>query len=433
MKFLLFLISMVYSLSANSLEIEHWETDNGILVLFIETHDLPIVDLRLNFRAGNSRDGDLPGLAKLANGLLLEGAEKLSAQQIAQQFEQVGARFSFESGLDMATTSLRSLSDRQKLESVIDLFAKVTALPVFPADALERDRRALLASLAERQKRAGSVASDGFFRALYQGHPYEFGSHGTRHGLETIKRVDLIEFHRRYYVGENASLAIVGDLNLAEAKIYAEKISQYLRSGKMAEALPGPEVIDGSTIRLVFDTEQTQIKIGMPLLDYHDPDFYALHLGNHILGGSGGHSWLMQKIREERGLTYGVYSYPLALETAGPYQISMQTRNHQAEEALNLLDETLADFIDTGPAQAELDHAKKHITGSFALRLDSNRKLLRQLSMIGFYQLPLNYLDEYPLKINAVTLEDIRRVFRKRVRPEQMIRIIVGPAQREDE
>ena len=427
MRFLLFLILTISSLSVYSLEIENWKTGNGVSVLFVETHDLPIVDLRLSFRAGSSRNKHLSGLAGLVNGLLREGSGKLSAQQIAQQFEQVGARFSADSGLDMATTSLRSLSDRQKLETVINLFASVTALPSFPADALERDRGALLAGLAERRKRAGSVANDAFFKALYQNHPYEFGTHGNRRGLETIKRDDLVEFHRRYYVAANASLAIVGDLNLAEAKIYAEKISQYLRPGKMAEGLPQPKVVDGSTVRIAFDTEQTQIKIGMPLLDRHDPDFYALQLGNHILGGSGSHSRLMQRIREERGLTYGVYSYFMALETAGPFRISLQTRNHQADEALNLLDETLAEFIDEGPTQAELDHAKKNISGSFALRLDSNRKLLRQLSVIGYYQISLNYLDEYSSMINAVTLADVRRVFSKRVKPEQMIRVIVGP------
>lgn len=433
MRILLLSILTFCSLSAYALEIENWETDNGVTVLFAETPDLPIVDLRLSFRAGSARSGHLPGLASLVNGLLREGSGKLSAQQIAQQFEQVGARFSASSGRDMATTSLRSLSDRQKLEAVIDLFAKVTALPSFPADALERDRRALIASLKERQKRPGSVANDAFFKALYQNHPYEFGSHGSQQGLESIKRDDLDDFHRRYYVAANASLAIVGDLSLAEAKIYAQKISQYLRPGKKAETLPGPNLINGSTLRIAFDTKQTQIKLGMPLMDRHDPDFYAFLLGNHVLGGSGSDSLLMQRLREEKGLTYGIYSYLLALEATGPFQISLQTRNHQAVEALNLLDETLAEFIEKGPTQAELDHAKKNITGSFALRLDSNRKLLGQLSTIAFYQLPLDYLDEYASKINAVTLEDVRRVFSQRVRPEKMVRIIVGPEQGENQ
>jgi zinc protease len=426
MRFLLLALTLC-NMSAYAVEIQNWKTDNGVPVLFIEAHDLPIVDLRMSFLAASSRDADLPGQAGLVNGLLVEGSGELTAQQIALQFEQVGARFGFETGRDMASTSLRSLSDREKLEAVIDLFARVTALPSFPQEALERDRGALLVNLAERQKRAGSVASDAFFRALYRGHPYEFGSRGKQETIKVIKREDIVAFHRRYYVAANASLAIVGDLTLTEAKIYANKISQYLPDGKMAEALPEPEEVYGSSIRIAFDTEQTQIKVGMPVMARHDPDFYVLTLGNHILGGNGSNSRLMQKIREERALTYGVYSYFLALESIGPFQLSLQTRNHQADEALRLLEQTLAEFIDKGPTQAELDHARKNITGGFALRLDSNRKLLSQLSVIGFYRLPLDYLDEYSSHINAITIDDIRRVFKKRIKPEKMIRVIVGP------
>jgi len=426
MRVLLLLLALCH-LSAYAVEIQNWKTDNGIPVLFIEAHDLPIVDLRMSFRAASSRDGKLPGLAGLVNGLLVEGSGELTAQRIALQFEQVGARFGFESGRDMASTSLRSLSDREKLEAVIDLFSRVTALPSFPEDALERDRGALLVNLAERQKRAGSVASDAFFQALYRGHPYEFGSRGKQETLLVIEREDLVAFHRRYYVAANASLAIVGDLTLAEAKIYANKISQYFPDGKRAESLPKPRKVDGSNIRIAYDTKQTQIKFGMSVMARHDPDFYAFTLGNHILGGSGSSSRLMQKMREERALTYGVYSYLLALESIGPFQLSLQTRNHQAHEALRLLEETLAEFIDKGPTAAELEHAKRNITGGFALRLDSNRKLLGQLSVIGFYQLPLDYLDDYPSHINAVTIDDIRRVFKTRIKPKEMIRVIVGP------
>ena len=426
MRLLILLVALCH-LPAYAVQIQSWQTDNGVPVLFIEAHDLPIVDLRMSFRAASSRDGDLPGLAGMVNGLLVEGSGELTAQQIALQFEQVGAQFGYESERDMASTSLRSLSDREKLEAVIDLFARVTALPSFPEEALERDRAALLVNLAERQKRAGSVASDAFFQALYRGHPYEFGSRGKQESLKAIKRDDLIAFHRRYYVAANASLAIVGDLTLAEAKSYANKISHYLPDGQLADTLPDPEAVDGSSIRIEFDTEQTQIKLGMSVMAREDPDFYALTLGNHILGGSGGSSRLMQKIREEQALTYGVYSYLLALESIGPFQLSLQTRNHQAIKALALLEQTLLEFIDKGPTQAELDHAKQNITGGFTLRLDSNRKLLGQLSKIGFYQLPLDYLDDYPSQINAVTIDDIRRVFKQRIKPERMIRVIVGP------
>ena len=157
----------------------------------------------------------------------------------------------------------------------------------------------------------------------------------------------------------------------------------------------------------------------MPVMSRFDPDYYALTVGNHILGGNGSNSRLMQKIREEKGLAYSVYSYLASMEVSGPFEMGLQTRNAQADEALALLEETLQIFIDNGPEQSELDLAKKNIIGGFALRLDSNSKLLDQLSVIGFYQLPFDYLDNYPRQIELITADDVRKAFRNRIKPEQ--------------
>ena len=419
----------VFSVKAYALNIKSWETSNGVKVLFLESRDLPIVDLGIAFRAGSSRDSDLPGLSRLMNSLLIEGSGKLTAQEIALQFEQVGAKFRSSSGRDMARISLRSLSDAEKLNPVVDLFSRVIGLPAFPAAALERDRRSMLTSLAERKKRIGSLLATTFMQSLYAGHPYQFGSGGSEDALSQISRDDLIRFHRRYYVAENATLAIVGDLSLSEAKLHAENVVQHLSKGKAAGNLPHPEQTQGKTIRVPFETQQTQIKIGMPLLLRHDPDYYALTLGNHILGGNGSNSRLMQKIREEKGLSYSVYSSLTSMDVAGPFELGLQTRNHQVDEALDLLDKELQSFIDNGPGEAELEFARKNITGGFAMRLDSNRKLLGQLTEIGFYQLPLDYLQQYSSKIRSITAVDIKRVFKRRIKPEQMIRVIVGPEQ----
>jgi len=422
----LLLLALVLS-PVSAVEIQHWNTGNGVPVYFIESHDLPIVDMRMSFRAASSRDGDLPGIAGLVNGLLVEGTGDLSAQQIALEFEQVGARLGHSANRDMAWTSLRSLSDRTKLDPVVDLFARVTALPNFTQDALDRDRDALLVNLAARQKHIGSIASDRFNQALYRDHPYEYGSSGLAKAIEAITLEDLSRFHRRYYVAKNASLAIVGDLSLEAAKFYANQISNYLVAGKGAEDLPNPAETHAQTLRIDFETPQSQVKVGMPVLSRFDPDYYALIVGNHILGGNGSNSRLMQIIREEHGLSYSVYSYFAPLETNGPFEMGLQTRNAQVDEALALLEQTLQAFIDHGPQPAELELAKQNILGGFALRFDSNLKLLNQLSVIGFYRLPLDYLDNYPRQIEAVTAEDVLSAFRRRIKPEQMIRVIVGP------
>ncbi len=423
---LVFLLAC-HPLNSSAQQIQQWQTTNGVPVLFLETHDLPIVDIRIGFRAGSSRDGQQPGISQLLNGLLIEGSGKLSAQQIALQFEQVGAQLHNYSGLDIARLSLRSLSESSKLDSVIELFSHVIALPAFPQVALDRDRSAMMVSLAERENRIGSLLSRAFMKNLYAGHPYRNSSIVNESSLRLIKREDLIQFHSTYYVAANASLAIVGDLNLGQAKYYAEQLVRHLAEGKAAETLPVPELTEGKTIKIAFDTPQTQLRIGMPVIHRHDTDYYALILGNHILGGNGSNSRLMQKIRGEQGLSYSVYSSLTPLEIAGPFELGLQTSNHQVEAALELLDKLLQVFIEKGPTKVELDMAKKNISGGFALRFDSNRKLLNQLSVMGNYNLPLDYLDQYVQRIQEVTVEDIRQVFQKRIRPEQMIRVLVGP------
>ena len=408
-------------------EIQQWHTDNGVPVLFMQAQELPIVDIRIGFRAGSARDGDKAGISQLLNGLLVEGSGKLSAQDIALEFERVGAQLRHYAGRDFAQLSLRSLSATSKLDVVVDVFSRVIALPAFPQAALDRDRAAMIVELAQRKTRIESLLSTTFMKNLYAGHAYENAAIVSESSIQSIARQDLVQFHSTYYVVENASLAIVGDLSLEQARHYAEKVVAYLPSGKAAAKLPEPAPTQAKTIRLDFDTPQTHLRIGMPVITRLDADYYALMLGNHIFGGNGSNSRLMKKIREEQGLSYNVYSSLSPLQVAGPFEMGLQTSNHQVDAALDSLEQLLRDFIEKGPTRAELALAKKNITGGFALRLDSNRKLLNQLSVMGYYQLPLDFLDEYAKKIEEVTLEDVRRVFRDRIRPEQMIRVIVGP------
>jgi len=413
-----------------ALDIQQWTTQNGVEVLFVEAHELPMVDVRLNFRAGSALDGQQRGISRLVNALLVEGTGDYSAQQIAREFESTGAQLGHNSLRDMAWVSLRSLSDPALRARTVDLFARVSALPSFPTDAIERDRRALLLSLAERKKAIGSVVEDTFMQNVYRGHAYAIGPGGSEAGLEGISRDDLVAFHRRYYVGRNANLAIVGDLTASQARQYAEQLTRYLEPGEPAAAVADitRSSAAGQTIRVDFDATQTHIKLGMPVLRRQDPDFFALYIGNHVLGGSGFSSRLVQEIRENRGLVYSVYSYFLPMAGKGPFQMSLQTANDQAQQALGLLDELLADFIANGPTAQELEHAQSNITGSFPLKIDSNNKVVEYLALIGFYDLPLDYLDSFNQRVLEVTAQQIRDAFKRRVDPDSMTRVIVGGA-----
>lgn len=413
--------------SAQALDIKTWRTANGVKVLFVETHALPMVDVRLTFKAGSSRDGQQNGISRLVNALLVEGSGELSAEQIALTFESAGAELGHNSLRDMAWTSLRSLSDKTLLDKTTDLFARVSALPSFPQKAIERDRKSMLISLANRKKEIGDVVEDAFFHHVYRNHAYEVGSHGLKGTLEAITAKDLHSFHSSYYVAKNASLALVGDLNLQQARQYSEQLTRYLKPGQPAPAIkPVAMAGQAKTIKIPFKTTQTHIKQGLPVLSRKDPDYFALYVGNHILGGGGFSSRLMQQIREDRGLSYSVYSYFLPMESSGPFEMALQTSNDQADEAAELLQQILQNYIEQGPMAEELEHARKNITGSFPLKLDSNKKVVDYLALIGFYELPLDYLDHFNDNVMAVTLFDIKDAFSRRVKPEQMIRIIVG-------
>ncbi len=417
---------------AFALDIKKWETSNDVDVLFVESHDLPIVDVRLTFKAGSSRDSKQFGISRLVNALLVEGTGEHSAEEIALTFESTGAVLGHSSLRDMAWVSLRSLSSPELLDKTIDMFARVSALPSFPKDAINRDRKSMLISLENRKNKIDSVVNDAFFQHVYKNHPYQTGSQGTEQTLKVISQQDLIDFHATFYVARNASLAIVGDLNIDQARLLAEKMTRYLNPGQAAKSIPKAALpAEGMTIRIPFKTTQTHIMQGMPALSRKDPDYFPLYVGNHILGGSGFSSRLMQEIRENRGLSYSVYSYFIPMESNGPFEMALQTKNHQVSEADQLLQKILLDFIRLGPDKEELEHAQKNITGSFPLKIDSNKKMVEYLALIGFYDLALDYLDNFNANIMAVTLDDIRDAFQRRVKPEQMIKIIVGDASSE--
>jgi zinc protease len=414
---------------AFALDINKWNTKNGVRVLFVESHDLPMIDVRVNFKAGSSRDGDLSGVSRLVNALLVDGTGDSSAEDIAETFESTGAQLGHDSLRDMAFVSLRSLSDKAMLDNIIDLFARIIALPSFPKDAIERDRKAMLIGLAERKKDIGSVVEDAFFEHVYQEHPYQQGPQGTVDTLRAITQQNLKDFHAQYYVANNATLAIVGDLTLQQAKKLAEKMTAYLKPGKAAQEIPRimpPEHKRIETIKIPFKASQTHIQQGMPILTRKDPDYFALYVGNHILGGSGFSSRLMQEIRENRGLVYSVYSYFIPMESNGPFEMSLQTSTENAAQAGELLNKLLQDFIKNGPDEKELEHAKNNITGGFPLKIDSNKKIVEYLALIGFYDLPLDYLDSFNDRVNAITRETIKDAFQRRVNPANMTRIIVG-------
>lgn len=408
-------------------DIQHWTTANGARVYFVAAPELPMVDVRILFDAAGSRDGGQPGLALLTNGLLEEGAGKLDADRIADRFAAVGASFSASSHRDMSVVNLRSLTQADLLDPAVEMLAALLTQPTFPQKALDRERNRLLVALQAKKQSPDAIADDVFFAALYKDHPYAIGASGTEESVKKIKRADLVAHHKRYYVGRNATVAIVGALDRAQAEALAQRIIGKLPAGETAPAIPAVAALDkAQDIRKEFPSSQTHIQVGQPVLTRDDPDYFALYVGNHILGGGGFTSRLTEEIRQKRGLAYSTYSYFAPMRRSGPFIMGLQTRNDQAAEALKVINETLGKFIEEGPTEDELKAAKQNITGGFALSLDSNGKIVDNIAAIGFYNLPLDYLDSYTAKVDAVTVEQIKDAFKRRLQPEKMVTVLVG-------
>lgn len=419
------LLGLAAHLAQAGPRIEHWTAPSGARVFFIESRVVPIVDIQVDFAAGGAYAPEgKAGVAGLTRGLLDMGAGELDEEKIADRFADIGARLGGGADQDRASVSLRSLSSARERGAAIELMRLVLQQPAFPAAVLEREKARTIAGIREADTRPASIAAKRFAAALYPTHPY--GRVPTAESVAKIAREDLLAFYRASYGARRAVVSIIGDLSRAEAEAIAQRLTDGLPDAPEKVSLPETALPARDTVRVDHPATQAHIQLGLPSVRRSDPDYFALLVGNYILGGGGFVSRLMREVREKRGYAYSVYSYFQPQLAPGPFQIGLQTKREQAGDALKVVEEVLAEFLARGPSAEELKAAKRNLADGFPLRIDSNRKLLEYLSVIGFYSLPLTYLDDFPRKIEAVTTADIRAAFQKHVKPDHMVTVIVG-------
>jgi len=414
-------------------KIETWQTANGARVLFVAAPQLPMVDVRVVFDAGTARDGEQPGLAAFTAGMLTEGARDWDADTIAERMENVGASLSAAADRDMTTVAIRSLTREPAFATAVETLAGVLAAPTFPAPDLERNRENTLIALRQEQEQPAKVGQKALYRQVFGSHPYAADPNGTPESVRALSAADLKAFHARYYTGANAVVAIVGALDRPAAQALAEQVVGALPAGERAPPLPAVAELTAPVLeQIAFPSSQTHVLAGQPGMARGDPDYFALYLGNHILGGSGLVSILMDEVREKRGLSYSTFSYFIPLARPGPFLMGLQTKNAQAGQARTVLVDTLRQFAADGPTDAQLTAAKKNLTGGFPLRIAENAEIIPYLAVIGFYGLPLDYLDRFTDRINAVTAEQVRDAFARRVHPERLVVVTVGGEEGKD-
>ncbi len=411
-------------------KIEHWLAASGARVFFVENRDLPMLDVQIDFAAGSVRDPEgKSGVAALTSGMLDLGAADLDEREIASRLADVGALLSGGADIERASLHLRTLSADDKRRPAIALMRSVLVAPQFQADVLAREKARTIAGLKEAAIRPEVIAARTFWRLLYPEHPY--GRDVTPESMARIGRDDLVEFHRRNYTAANASVTLVGNISRVQAAALAEELTAGLPAG--GASAPGAPPVVPSTVpveeRIAHAAAQAHVLVGLPALKRGDPNFFALAVGNYTLGSGGFVSRLMQEVREKRGLAYSVGSHFMPLTQSGPFEISLQTKKAQADEALGVVRTVLQRFIADGPSAAELRAAKQNLVGSFPLRLDSNGKILDNVALIGFYGLPLDYLDRYAENVQKVSAADVREAFARHVAIDRLVTVVVGGEQ----
>jgi zinc protease len=417
-----------------AIPIAHWTQPSGAQVYLVESPAIPMVDVQIDFDAGARRDPkDKPGLANLmasgtAYGVKARGAlPALDENGLSDAWADLGASFGGSASADRLSFALRSLTYPDLLEKATALAARQLGDPAYPQAPWLRDRPKLVASLKEANTKPATLAGRAFAHAVYGEHPY--GAESTEATLGRINADDMRGLHAQALRACSAKVSIVGALSRAQADALVTQLLAYLPATG-CDALPAVAEVEPLAAaheeRIAFASAQAHVLLGQPGIKRNSPDFFALTVGNHILGGGGFTARLTEEVREKRGLTYSVYSYFAPGLHAGAFTIGLQTRPDQAQQALALVREVLATFVKDGPTGKELQAAKDNLIGGFALRLDSNRKLLDNVANIAWNKLPLNYLETWTAQVEKLTPADIRAAFARAVQPDRMVTVLLG-------
>ncbi|MBU3693428.1 MAG: insulinase family protein [Rhodocyclaceae bacterium] len=428
MRFLIALCAFLFApLAGAALPVQHWQTAAGARVYLVENHDLPMLDVSIQFPAGSAWEGQRPaGTAALTSRLFSAGTAGLSEQQVSDRLADTGSQLAPSVDDDLAGFSLRTLSSAAELDSSIGLLATLLAAPQFPEAVLEREKARTISGLKEAETKPETQADRAFSKAVFGDHPY--GRDADPASVARITRDDLTAFYaERYRVG-GAVLVMVGDIDRAGAEALAERLTAGLPAGApQPDALPPVKPLAaGAETRVPHHATQAHIVVGQTGMKRGDPDYFPLYVGNYVLGGGGFVSRLTDEVRQKRGLAYSVYSYFMPRLVDGPFQVGLQTKRESASEALAVVRDTLARFMAEGPSEDELQAAKSNLIDGFPLRIENNRKILDYLAMVAFYKLPPSYIDDFTREIDAVTVAQIRDAFKRRIDPAKMVTVVVA-------
>lgn len=425
-----------------AIPIQHWTQPNGANVYLVESPSLPMLDVRIDFDAGGRRDpAPQAGLASGTAGMTSKGIlaaregtaaatpypQAMDENQLSEAWADLGAGFDGGASSDRMSFSLRTLSFPDILPKAIQLAARQLGEPSFPDDVWQRERERIAAAIREANTRPGTIAGRAYAKAVYGTHPY--GYETTEETLAKIGVADMRQMYSRMLAPCRAKVSLVGAVTREQADALVTTLLSRLPASTCEPLPPVPEVqpLTAPLVEAIpFASAQAHVLIGQPGFKRSDPDYFPLVVGNYTLGGGGFVSRLTQEVRERRGLSYSVGSHFTPGLHAGAFTIGLQTRPDQTGQAVQVAEEVLARFVAEGPTEAELKAAKDNLIGGFPLLIDSNRKLLDNVSNIAWNNLPLNYLDIWTAQVQRVTVADIKAAFARKLQPQRMVAVTVG-------
>ncbi len=409
------------------LDIQYWKTSQGTPVYFVHTPELPMIDTRIIFTAGSAYDDKQWGIASLVTSMLDEGTKSHNADQIADVFDQVGAEFSNQTDRDVTTLSLRSLSDPKYFTSALQMFTEVLGQANFPQQAFSRVKQQTLSAINQEQQNPFSVATNAFYQNLYDDNAYSHTTLGTAQTINALTQDQARAFYQRYFVSANAKIILVGDLDRPHAEKIAEQLMAALPKGTPAPALNIGNKNPGTGMRPIeFPSQQTTIITGQLGIDRQNPEYFPLMVGNYLLGVMPLGSLLFEQVRNQHGLAYDVSSSFSLMTYRGPFVIVLQTRTAEKNQALNIAQQVLRQYTAEGPKPEQLQMAKQNIVNHFPLNLATNEQIGSVLAQMAINQRPLDYLDTYQDKVNAVSATQIKQAFQTYINPDKLLTVTVG-------
>lgn len=422
---------LIFNFSSHALEIRRQVLPNGLTVMHVERHNLPVVMVTLLIKASPlNEQNDKAGVAYLTSKMLTEGTLHRNSSMISGEIEFIGASLETTTTSDYSAISLSVL--KKDIAKGFDIFSDVLLHPSFSDDEFKRKKDLIKGALRQSEDEPSFVASKAFVKEVFGEHPYGRRVEGNAETLDSIKRDDLVHFYHEHYLPDNAILSVVGDITDAEL---TSLIEGYLGAWKAAgknqrpatgNRKPQTNMSKPKPVMINRDITQANIIFGHLGIARNNPDYYAVSVMNYILGGGGFASRLMKVVRDEMGLAYSIHSSFIGNKEPGQFEVEVQTKNESSSAVIKEILKQISMLRKEPVSDQELEDAKAYLTGSFPRRLETSRRIADFLAVAEFYNLGSDYIKKYPDYINSVTKEDVLRAARTYLNPENYTLIVVG-------